>query len=139
MERRLKQEFKHKDYKIVDRDHKFTTITYLQDGFRIKVVLPNEYPFKAPHRMFIGEDEMTHDFFCHHPPDVLKRLKQTKPSGCYMCESYLCPDNWSCCGIDLYDVTAQMIDARKNIITGIYNLNTIPLQKEILLNICNYI
>lgn len=116
--RRLRSEFDRQG-RTYELNEETSRISFEYRGQRIVAHLSPDYPFKAPKALFINGIKMTHEYFYQRPLEVMKELGFS--GCCYMCQSFLCSDNWSP-SVTLHDVVEQMLRYRAAILKAHYNV-----------------
>jgi hypothetical protein len=128
--RRLRREFPN----ISDSDILNRRVNFTHKGHDIHAVVHSDYPFKPPILFCIDGVEMNHAYFYSRP---------TPSKCCLMCQSFLCPDNWSP-SLTLQKIAEQMVDFRNRVRQGKYNTylrhaNILPFAPELLETILDYL
>lgn len=116
--RRLRREFKERSYQLVETPLT-TRILFDHQEHRIIMDLPPDYPFKVPTSLFINGVKMNHRYFYDRPKAVIDEL--SLHGCCFMCQSFLCGDNWSP-SRTLDHIVCQMIEYRASILQAHYNV-----------------
>ena len=117
--RRLSREFRDRDYELSEPNPSIKRIEFEHREHRIVANISVDYPFKPPRALFINGVKMTHEYFYCRPRAVMKELRYS--GCCYMCQSFLCSDNWSP-SLTLNDVVEQMLKYRAAILQAHYNV-----------------
>jgi len=121
LKRRLCREFKEHPYEISDVTPHTMKITFKHRNNNIIAVIPSDYPFKPPLKLFVNNVELNHRYFYDRPLGVMNELRKNYGMGCcHMCQSFLCTGNWSP-SITLNTVVNQMTQFRTNILQAHYN------------------
>lgn len=146
--RRINREFKNDKYKLTDiysgNPCCDKVVEFYCNNTNVKVIIPNDYPFRPPSKIYIDDDEINHSYFENHPPDVLLEFKKRKGNACPVCDTHMCGNNWSPSGITLRDVASQLITFVEQLKSShikifIQTSNILPFGDELILYIARYI
>ena len=147
LKRRLGREFSNTPYEIkdiYDISGNLKDIRFTHEGHPIVAIIPADYPFKPPYKLYIDGVLMNHAYFNEHNEAVKAELKRRHGIGCcFMCQSYMCSDNWAP-SLTLHKVSSQMIGYRDEIerARGIDYVKTsgiLPLFGELVADIINWL
>ena len=107
--RRIQKEFNllGRSYERRQMSRGIERIIFTHQGHDIIADLPPEYPFKPPNALFVNGAEMSHDYFYNRPKFIMNEMHFSK--CCFMCQSFLCGDNWSP-SLTLNNVVTQILN-----------------------------
>ena len=147
LKRRLGREFSNTPYEInhiCDLSGNLMDIRFVHDEHSIAAIIPADYPFNPPSKLYIDGVLMNHAYFSEHNEAVKAELKRRHCGECcFMCQSYMCSDNWAP-SLTLHEVSSQMISYRDEIerargIDYIMSSNILPIFSELVAEIMHWL